>query len=158
MCIRDRLPGARGRTGGGRACGGRRRAGCIGRICAECARHGRGAVRNAMEIITVKQLNAYIKSLIEGDALLYNVTVKGEISNFTNHYKSCLLYTSHAVKSETCRDRLCALVPGQTFTVFSSLSSTPLTPDTVISEAMSTRTISSVGLCRVSVTSTLPVW
>ena len=41
-----------------------------------------------MEIITVKQLNAYIKSLIEGDALLYNVTVKGEISNFTNHYKS----------------------------------------------------------------------
>ena len=47
-----------------------------------------------MEIITVKQLNAYIKSLIEGDALLYNVTVKGEISNFTNHYKSGHFYFS----------------------------------------------------------------
>ena len=47
-----------------------------------------------MDIITVKQLNTYIKSVIEGDALLYNVTVKGEISNFTNHYKSGHFYFS----------------------------------------------------------------
>ena len=51
-----------------------------------------------MEIITVKQLNAYIKSLIEGDALLYNVTVKGEISNLTNHYKSGHFYFSLKVR------------------------------------------------------------
>lgn len=47
-----------------------------------------------MDPITVKQLNTYIKSIIEGDALLYNVTVKGEISNFTNHYKSGHFYFS----------------------------------------------------------------
>lgn len=38
-----------------------------------------------MDVITVKQLNTYIKSLLEGDVRLYNVMVKGEISNFKNH-------------------------------------------------------------------------
>ncbi len=47
-----------------------------------------------MDVITVKQLNTYIKSLIESDAILYNVTVKGEISNFTNHYKTGHFYFS----------------------------------------------------------------
>ncbi len=47
-----------------------------------------------MEPITVKQLNTYIKSLIESDAVLYNVSVKGEISNFTNHYKTGHFYFS----------------------------------------------------------------
>ena len=39
-------------------------------------------------IVTVKQLNTYVKSLIEGDVLLSAVSVSGEISNFKNHYSS----------------------------------------------------------------------
>lgn len=35
--------------------------------------------------ISVSQLNEYIKTLIDGNAFLSNVCVKGEISNFTNH-------------------------------------------------------------------------
>ena len=38
--------------------------------------------------ISVKQLNAYVKSLIESDSRLCNVSVTGEISNFKNHYSS----------------------------------------------------------------------
>lgn len=38
--------------------------------------------------ISVKQLNFYVKSLLEGDKNLVNVTVFGEISNFKNHYSS----------------------------------------------------------------------
>ena len=36
--------------------------------------------------ITVKQLNFYVKSLLEGDSHLQSVTVTGELSNFKNHY------------------------------------------------------------------------
>lgn len=42
--------------------------------------------------ITVKQLNLYARSLFEGDPRLSNITVKGEISNFKNHYQSGHLY------------------------------------------------------------------
>ncbi|MBE6732661.1 MAG: exodeoxyribonuclease VII large subunit [Ruminococcaceae bacterium] len=38
--------------------------------------------------ITVKQLNFYVKSLLEGDSRLSSLKVTGEISNFTNHYAS----------------------------------------------------------------------
>ena len=38
--------------------------------------------------ISVKQLNTYVKSLIEGDARLSDISVTGEISNFKNHYSS----------------------------------------------------------------------
>ncbi len=38
--------------------------------------------------ITVKQLNTYVKSLIESDVRLLSVAVTGEISNFKNHYSS----------------------------------------------------------------------
>ena len=38
--------------------------------------------------ITVKQLNFYVKSLLEGDSHLQYVTVTGELSNFKNHYAS----------------------------------------------------------------------
>ncbi len=38
--------------------------------------------------ISVKQLNLYVRSLLEGDVRLANVTVLGEISNFKNHYSS----------------------------------------------------------------------
>lgn len=39
-------------------------------------------------IISVKQLNAYVKSLIESDARLSYISISGEISNFKNHYSS----------------------------------------------------------------------
>ncbi len=44
--------------------------------------------------LTVKQLNLYVRSLIEGDVRLSNVLVQGEISNFKNHYASGHLYFS----------------------------------------------------------------
>ncbi len=43
-------------------------------------------------VLTIAQLNAYVKQLIDGDGLLANVFVKGEISNFTNHYKTGHFY------------------------------------------------------------------
>ncbi|MBQ6892581.1 MAG: exodeoxyribonuclease VII large subunit [Clostridia bacterium] len=42
--------------------------------------------------ITVTELNEYIKSKIDSDVFLSHVTVKGEISNFTNHYKTGHFY------------------------------------------------------------------
>ena len=38
--------------------------------------------------ITVSQLNLYVKSLLEGDVHLQNITITGELSNFKNHYAS----------------------------------------------------------------------
>ena len=45
-----------------------------------------------MQALSVKQLNLFVKSLIEGDVRLSNVTVTGEISNFKNHYQSGHFY------------------------------------------------------------------
>ena len=42
--------------------------------------------------LTVRQLNLFVKSLIEGDVRLNDITVIGEISNFKNHYASGHLY------------------------------------------------------------------
>lgn len=42
--------------------------------------------------LTVRQLNMYVKTLLEGDVRLASVTVTGEISNFKNHYSSGHLY------------------------------------------------------------------
>lgn len=44
--------------------------------------------------ITVSQLNKYVKAIIENDVNLNDIYVKGEISNFTNHYKSGHFYLS----------------------------------------------------------------
>ncbi len=45
-----------------------------------------------MQAVTVKQLNLFVKSLIEGDSRLADIYVTGEISNFKNHYASGHLY------------------------------------------------------------------
>lgn len=39
-------------------------------------------------VLTVSQLNRYVKSIIEQDFNLQTVFVQGEISNFTNHYRT----------------------------------------------------------------------
>ncbi|XOQ48913.1 MAG: exodeoxyribonuclease VII large subunit [Eubacteriales bacterium] len=51
-------------------------------------------------VLSVTQLNTYIKSLFDGDERLTHVFLSGEISNFTNHYKSGHLYLS--LKDDRC--------------------------------------------------------
>ena len=53
-------------------------------------------------IFTVSELNSYIKSLFEGNRTLASVTLRGEISNFTNH-RSGHLYFS--IKDESAQLR-----------------------------------------------------
>lgn len=43
--------------------------------------------------ITVTDLNKYIKNKIDGDEMLNNVLVKGEISNFKSHYTGHMYFT-----------------------------------------------------------------
>lgn len=45
-------------------------------------------------ILSISQLNFYIKSLFESDSKLNDLLIQGEISNFTDHYKSGHLYFS----------------------------------------------------------------
>ena len=47
-----------------------------------------------MMVLTVSQVNGYLKSLLDGDSNLNPVFVSGEISNFTDHYRSGHLYFS----------------------------------------------------------------
>ena len=45
-------------------------------------------------VLTVSQINFYLKSMLESDHRLQNILVAGEISNFTDHYRSGHLYFS----------------------------------------------------------------
>ncbi len=45
-------------------------------------------------ILTVSQVNTYIHSIIDGDKILNNIILTGEISNFTDHYRTGHLYFS----------------------------------------------------------------
>ena len=56
-----------------------------------------------MKVISVGQLNRYVKSVLEGDPHLAAVYISGEISNFTHHYKSGHLYMS--LKDDTAAVR-----------------------------------------------------
>ena len=47
-----------------------------------------------MTVLTVSQINGYLKSLLDGDPNLNPVFISGEISNFTDHYRSGHLYFS----------------------------------------------------------------
>ena len=51
-------------------------------------------------VLSVTQLNTYIRSLFDGDEHLTHVFVSGEISNFTDHYRSGHMYFS--LKDERC--------------------------------------------------------
>lgn len=50
------------------------------------------ANREDRKVMTVTQVNNCIKTIIEGADFLANVYIKGEISNFTNHYKTGHFY------------------------------------------------------------------
>ena len=43
--------------------------------------------------VTVTDLNKYIKEKFDNDEALINIMVKGEISNFKNHYTGHLYFT-----------------------------------------------------------------
>lgn len=49
---------------------------------------------NAPLVLSVSQLNRYVKSRMDADENLFNVFLVGEISNFTNHYKTGHFYFS----------------------------------------------------------------
>lgn len=51
-------------------------------------------------VITVSALNRYVKTLLERDPVLTDVALRGEISNFTNHYKTGHFYFT--LKDEQC--------------------------------------------------------
>ncbi|MEG0340113.1 MAG: exodeoxyribonuclease VII large subunit, partial [Oscillospiraceae bacterium] len=51
-------------------------------------------------VITVTALNQYVKTILECDAVLTDIAIKGEISNFVNHFKTGHFYFS--LKDKNC--------------------------------------------------------
>lgn len=54
-------------------------------------------------VITVTALNRYVKTLLERDSVLTDVALRGEISNFTNHYKTGHFYFSLERRAMLCQ-------------------------------------------------------
>lgn len=54
-------------------------------------------------VVTVTQLNAYIKSLLEGDNRLNFISIRGEISNFKRHFASGHIYFTLKDDSSTLK-------------------------------------------------------
>ncbi len=52
------------------------------------------------DVISVSALNAYVKTLLENDAVLTDIAISGEISNFTHHIKTGHYYFT--IKDEVC--------------------------------------------------------
>lgn len=50
------------------------------------------AERDKRAVLSVGQVNAYVKRIIDSDRILANIFVRGEISNFTDHYRTGHLY------------------------------------------------------------------
>ena len=51
-------------------------------------------------VLSVTQLNTYVKSILDYDGKLKNIYISGEISNFNNHYRSGHFYFT--LKDENC--------------------------------------------------------
>lgn len=51
-------------------------------------------------VITITALNRYVKTILERDPVLTDIALRGEISNFKNHFKTGHLYFS--LKDEKC--------------------------------------------------------
>ena len=47
-----------------------------------------------MQVVTVGQLNRYVRIILEREEKLASVYISGEISNFTHHYQSGHMYMS----------------------------------------------------------------
>ncbi|MBR1779229.1 MAG: exodeoxyribonuclease VII large subunit [Clostridia bacterium] len=56
-----------------------------------------------INILTVTQLNTYVKAILDGEKKLWDVFLLGEISNLTNHYQSGHLYFSLKDEKSTIR-------------------------------------------------------
>ncbi len=54
----------------------------------------------AEAVFTVSEINEYVRMVLDGDARLRRVWLRGEISNFVNHYKTGHFYFS--LKDEAC--------------------------------------------------------
>ena len=57
----------------------------------------------AETVFTISEINEYVRMVLDGDARLRRVWLRGEISNFVNHYKTGHFYFS--LKDEACSIR-----------------------------------------------------
>lgn len=70
------------------------------RQCHWCCHHRSKRGGRMANVISVTALNRYVKSILESDAVLTDIALRGEVSNFTNHYKTGHFYFT--LKDEKC--------------------------------------------------------